>query len=358
MTKPEFTFVDRYRTLAPGATREVVEARQKAHAKLYEEGRKSWQKIHTLCGVAFGLEREDPQVTSWLAKNIKEIDEQFVLDLDKAESAKIASLVLEDMITRGVIGVAFAVLTTSYCGRREPGDDGRILAIAKDALEQNGRARQIISDGQSIWASAPGDLKSDIDAMVVALDGPHIRVVAEGILREIKSAQDKLAESATAAFQAVRTENIGLAQELDMLWWNMGNWSDLLEKHRDQLSSDELAISSAIELGGFVPSPPGPYGAYGILRHSLGAQSNAKTTLKKTITAIVGDVAKLNPDVTVGAMPLLPVSAAIMHVAANGATKWSALKQVIGNALTVEVSYFELAVQSYRERVLINQGGF
>ncbi|MBE0614119.1 MAG: hypothetical protein IH604_10675 [Burkholderiales bacterium] len=357
MTKPEFKFIERYRTLAPGAGREVIEARHKAHTKLYDDAKQSMQKVHTLCGIAFGLQRDTPLITDWFEKGVKELDGQFMIGLDKAEAARIASLILEDMVTQGIASVALAVLSVSYCGRREPGDDGLVLTVAKDALERNGRARQIISAGKTISPSAPEDLKTQLDTAAATFNGANVRAVAEGILGEIKATQEELAESATAAFQAVRSDNVGLAEELDMLWWNMANWSDLLEKRRDQLSPAASAFCAAIELGAFVQSPPGPYGVYGILRHALGEQFSTKTTLKKAITTIADDAAKLRLNVTTGAMPLLPVSAAISHVAANGASKWPVLKQIIGDALTVEVSYFELAVQSYRERVLISNGG-
>src|SRR5688572_27430704 len=109
MPKKEFKFLDAYRTLVPTASREVIDARQKAHDKLFGLV-KTMDKVYDLCRVAFGLPYDKLTIAEWFEKTVKATDVQFSLDMDKAEAARVAALVLRDLIWRGTVHYPLAIL--------------------------------------------------------------------------------------------------------------------------------------------------------------------------------------------------------------------------------------------------------
>lgn len=144
-----------------------------------------------------------------------------------------------------------------------------------------------------------------------------------------------------------------------MLWWYIGDWSELLDKPRTALPEPAIALVSAIELGDLVRSIPGPYGAYGLIRRALGTAADTKTTLKASIEAIDAmSLLRLAQPLPDGARALFPVQAAI-NFAAERSTKelGKALKSLLGAIPAMDVSHYELAVQAFRERLLIGYGG-
>lgn len=353
MTTTEYNFIERYRTLMPAASREVVDARQKAHATLAKDFFSNMNQIYALLALAFQQEKQGPLIANF-EQTVHEFDEQFILRIDRAESARIATLLLENAIFDNKPIVATAILATSFCGRRVPAEDGNLLEQAQELVERVGSVRRVVEQGGSVVIKSPGDLNASLDAMVSSLNGQTVRAVVEALLGEIKKTQQALASSATTA---IRAANAGLAQEVDMLWWNMGDWSDILKRSRRQLSPAVAGLVAGYELGQFVKTPPGPYGAYGILRHTLADKFDQKTSLKKAVTELKADATALTRSLPETARSLFPVTAAIAQFAKNGKDAWDNLAADLGDVVGVEITYFELAVQAYREAILIGYGG-
>ena len=168
-----------------------------------------------------------------------------------------------------------------------------------------------------------------------------------------------LAESVEASLSSARGDVVRLAEEVDMLWWHLGDWYELLKKPRSSASAETKMLASGIELGAFVRQLPGPHGAYGLLRRISGAQSDCKTTLRGAVGSLSGDDArKLFKDVPSSSKSLFPVHAAIQSTAEHGSAGWeSNFVKAVPDVADVEMSYFDLGIQAYRETVLINYGG-
>jgi hypothetical protein len=352
----EFKFIEAYRTMVPAASREIIDARQKGHDKLYPLFAQSMERVYEACRLAFQLPQDSTAVVEWFQKTINEFDVQFTIEIDKAEAGRIASLLLRDLVSRGSPQAAFAILVCSCCGRRTPVDD-ELLVTARNAVANAARERRIVLPERKIVAAPTRDLKAELDALS-ALNPNSARAAFDAVIAETNNVIAKTAASAAEAHQSLRNDVVRLAEEVDMLWWHLGDWSETLDQPRGDLPKEAVGIVSGAELGDFVRQLPGPYGAYGILRRTLGKTSDLKAKLKDAVSSLGDDVKKLAHALPRSAFSVFPVHAAMRLAADNAQSGWTAaFDQVAGDVKDFDLNYFELAVQTFRERVLIKYGG-
>jgi hypothetical protein len=356
MAAASFNFIERYRTLAPAVAREIVDVRHKVHTKLMAET-STMSRAYALVSVAFQLNRSGGEITSWFEKAEHDEDEQFFLNIDKAEAARLASLLLEEHLSGNTPRIATAVLTGSYGGRRLPTPDTAVLSKAKAILEATGKLRQVANQATKVSFTKAADLTTALTNMEQTFNGANGRAVIESVLVELGKVVESLRLSTENVFKSSKSATATLSEEVDMLWWNMGGWSELKKRPLNKLSGPSLAIVAGYELGSFVSEPPGPYGAYGILRHVLGEAYETPTNLKKAAGELGKDAAALITDTAAKTNPLFPVTTALVHAATHGNSNWNELAGSIGDVLDVNISLFELAVQAYRERALFSYGG-
>ncbi len=358
MAKKEFKFLEAYRSVAPAATREVVAARQNAHGKLYSLI-KTMDKVYDLCRIAFNLSFDTQDVAQWFEKTVKEPDIHFSLEIDKAEAARIATLLLRDLVSRSGVECAIASLVVSYCGKREPAGGGDLLGEARDAINAFANERRIVLADKKIAMAPAKDINTEFDAVQNSFQGPTVRAALDALSADLRDGITKVASAADDAAASVKGDAMRLAEELDLLWWYIGDWSELLDRPRTALGGPGIAVASAVELGDLVRSFPGPYGAYGLLRRALGDVADAKTSLKSSVEGIdAKGLLRLVKPLPASARELFPVQAAVNLAAEQGTKNWrDPLEGLLGAIPVTEVSYYELAVQAFRERVLIGYGG-
>jgi len=356
MATIEFKFIEAYRTLSPAATREIIDARQNGHDKLYSLLTKSMERLYEACRLAFQLPQNSTAVAEWFQKTINEFDPQFTIEIDKAEAGRIASLLLRDLMSRGSPQAAFAILVCSFCGRRAP-VDGQLLVTARDAVAKAGRERRIVLPERKIVASAMRDFNAELDALNT-FNQSSTRAAFDAVIAETNNVIARTAASATDAHQSLRNDVVRLAEEVDMLWWHVGDWSEMLDQSRADIPKEAVGIVSGVELGDFVRQLPGPYGAYGILRRTLGKTSDRKAKLKDAVSSLGDDVKKVAFALPRSAFSVFPVHAAMRLAGDNAQSGWTAaFDQVAGDVKDFDLNYFEVAVQTFRERVLIKYGG-
>ncbi|WP_175771189.1 GTPase-associated system all-helical protein GASH [Burkholderia ambifaria] len=358
MGKKEFKFLEEYRSAAPSETREVVEARRSAHESLFALV-KQMDKVYDLCRIAFALPFDKETVSEWFEKTVKAADIHFSLAIDKAEGARIATLVLRDLAWRAGVPCSLASLVASYCGKREPAGGGDLLSEARDAISASASERRIVLADKKIAMPAAKDLKAELDAAQTNFQGSTVRAALDAVSADLRDGTTKVANAANDAAIALRSDVTRLTEEVDMLWWYIGDWSELIDRPRTALVGPSIALVSAAELGDLVRSMPGPYGAYGLLRRALGKLASKKTSLKSAIEGIEVEVlSRLRKPLPEGARTLFPVHAAINLAVERGTAHWSeALEGLLGTIPAGEVTLYELAVHTFRERLLIGYGG-
>lgn len=356
MTAAEFKFFEAYRRLAPAASRETVDIRIQDHGKLYPLLDEETARVYDACRLAFQLPATSAGVLEWFEKTIKELDPQFSIEHDGAEAARIAALLLRNLISSGDTAAALAVLVCSCSGLRLP-IDSELLTEANHALASAASARKIAQDVKKISAPRAKDLKAALDALQ-ANWGPEVtRTAIDASVGDLRNGINEVASTANAAYRSLRADVVHLAEETDMLWWHIGDWSELLSRARTKLSKNSTGLVSGIELGSLVRLIPGPYGAYGILRRALGTSADEKVKLSDILVSLGADVGLLASDLPDTALPVFPIHAALSLAKRDNVNWQSAFGKTVAGLKEIELTNFDLAVQVLRERILIVHGG-
>jgi hypothetical protein len=356
----KFDFIQSYRDLDQNASRDLIEARQKAHEQL-DTSIKNMEQVYDLCRLAFLLEPNPATVTEWFEQPIRGLDPHFLVSKDKAEAGRIASLLLRDRITRGGSHVPLAVLSASFCGRRHSADGDALTKEANEAFSTAARNYRMFAAAKPVPAPKFKAITAELDSVAAQnpLQGGVARTAMEAAAQACENAVITLSESVETSLASARGDVVRLAEEVDMLWWHIGDWHELLGKSRSGASAETKMLASGIELGAFVRQLPGPYGAYGILRRISGSDADGNTTLRGAIKSLSEDDArKLSKSIPSSSKSLFPIHSEIQSIAERSAAGWeSEVGKVAPDVVDVGISFFDLGIQAYRERALINYGG-
>lgn len=355
----DFDFIQSYRDLDGSSTREIVDARHNSFQKLSQTLSKKSQ-IYDLCWLAYQIE-PFPRC-DWFESAVREFDPHFILTKDKVDAGRMAALLLRQKMTPGESRLALAILTASFCGRRHSADGDALTKQANTVFHEAARQQQI-SNGVKLLAAAPKlkAITTELEAINTpnAVAGTAVKTVFEATMVSAEAAMKVVFDNFKVSLSSARSDVSRLAEEVDMLWWCIGDWHELLDKPRTETAPGLGMVVSGIELGAMVRELPGPYGAHGILRRLSGTSANTKSSLVAELKSLSQeDARKLLVDVLVEPKPLFPIHAAVQSIAQFGSTTWEVeLSKVLPNIATAEMSPFELGIQAFRERALLGNGG-
>ena len=354
----ELDFIKSYRDLDGSASREVVDARHKSFQKLLAAIDKM-EQIYDLCRLAYQI--EPFYARSWFEDAVREFDPHFVASKDKVDAGRIAALLLRQKMTSWGSYSPLAILTTSYCGRRHSADEDVLTRQANDAFLAAVHNHRVSSGGKLGPAPKLKAIATEVDAVNThnPLPGSIAKAAIDAAMASTDAAISALSESVRVPMDSARGDIVRLAEEVDMLWWCIGDWHELLDRPRTETAAGLTMVVSGIELGAMVRKLPGPYGAHGILRRISGAEVDGKSSLKAAIKSLSRDDArKLSKDIPEASKPLFPIHAAIEFVAQFGPAAWEAeFAKVVSDIAAERTSHFELGIQSFRERALLGYGG-
>jgi GTPase-associated system helical domain len=354
----EFDFIQSYRNLDGSASRDIVDARHKGFDKL-SPSITNMAQIYDLCRLAYQI--EPVTAVAWFEEPIREFDPHFVASKDKIDAGRMATLLLRQRITVTGSYAPLAILSTSYCGRRHSVDDDVLTLQATDAFLAAVRNHRVSEGAKLGPAPKLQAITKEIDAVNNAnpLPGTVAKAVIDAAMASAEAAVKALSDSVRGPVDSARGDIVRLAEEVDMLWWYIGDWHELLDKPRTETTAGLTMVVSGIELGAMVRQLPGPYGAHGILRRISGQEGNSESSLKAAIKSLSQDDAhKLSKDIPQASKPLFPIHAAIQFVARFGSVAWEAeFAKVVPGIAAVKMAPFELGIQAFRERALLGHGG-
>jgi hypothetical protein len=353
----EFDFIQVYRDLDGGATREIVEARHKSFQKLSTAFDKM-EQAYDLCRLAFQIEPFPAR--PWFEDAVREFDPHFIVGNDKVDAGRIAALLLRQRIMSSGSYAPLAILTASYCGRRRSVDGDVLTTQANDVFIAAVRHPKV-SSGAKLW-SAPKlkAITAEVDAVngQNPLQGSIAKAAFDAIAASTGAAINTLSDGIRAPMESARGDIVRLAEEVDMLWWCIGDWHELLDKPRTETAAGLKMVVSGIELGTMVRQLPGPYGAHGVLRRISGAEADGSSSLKAAIMSLSReDAHKLSKDIPEASRPLFPVHTAVQFVAQHGSAWEAEFAKTVPNIAAAKMSPFELGIQAFRERALLGYGG-
>jgi hypothetical protein len=349
MSTKTFNFVEAYRAIDSGATREIVTAREEAF-KIIRPQTDSIGAIHDLCRLAFHLPYAPESYLPWFATPISDADHHFVIAQDSADAGRMATVILRDHVLSGSSPAALSVLATSFAGRRSAFDKGELVEEARDLISESAKRRGLDTSPEKLSYPTTGSYAEELVALDQGVTPENVKELIDTV-REDETAALSLID---AAYRMLRSDTVRLAEEVDMLWFHIGDWSNTLDVPRSSIPIKLLPTVAGIDLGGMVRDLPGPYGAYGIIRKTLGKNSDDFVTIPESFANLeISQISKLACE---SAPEIFPVHAAL-KLAARGGDWLTALKATCPDVGELKLSQAELATQAYRERVSLVYAG-
>ncbi|EJB02275.1 hypothetical protein Rleg9DRAFT_7303 [Rhizobium leguminosarum bv. trifolii WSM597] len=352
----EINFIADYRSLQPMADEGRIQARQASFNEIEADVRQNHARAVVLVRLAFKLPHPNAaEGDEWFSTFMTNHSPTFSLAHDQEEAAIMATLVLRDRIISGSAKSSLLALAGGFAGRRETVDKGRLIAAAKTGLAQ--AVRRI---GQPTGVGSLGQQNNpDLTKAIAVFDEK-----AEGATKALVDAQtaayllklNNAIKDANSVIGRLSAVNSRLMDEINMLWWHIGGHSVLADMPLEQLSPASRAFVVAADVAEIIGSPPGPYGAYGIIRKALGPEADKEIKLVDALKALKASaVADTVPNLIEADQALVPV-----HYAAATALLGSSLvsatqfKKSTGLSIDTKLSLYELALQVFHERLLIN----
>lgn len=348
----EFDFVEEYLKLQPLADRETTIARNAAYTLASADADEDAGRIIDLAHFAYDLppgQDNDPE--EWFLEVFRKEDRAFSLKRGGEEAARIATLVLSERLSRPDADTAVLVHAAAFAGKRRTVDANALSLQAKKTLQSLVRKRgsAIVKPTVNyVQTTVPETIKkygvADTDVSdVQVFDAVHKDYIAQA---------RHIVMTTNAAISKIWDEKTRLAEEVDLLWWHLGQHSFLLDMPLEEIPAAARPIVIGADLAAMVSVLPGPYGIYGIARRALGVDAEKPLKLSDAIKAVKpgynGLISK-----SIGDQAIAPVHAALEDVLfENTPVVATQFKKRTGIAFDIKLSAYELAIQVYHEALL------
>lgn len=351
-----FDFADAFRELLPTAERSLVEARVATLTKLSAEARKSVEKIVGLTHIAYNIPLVDgDEAGEWLQATIREKEAGFSLSRDREDARIMSAIILDSILQAGNYQrVATLLLAATFADQRHAPGEGKLEHSARDIFLESARNRGLKFSTRVSKSRWPETSKATA-SIATNLDAATVKTAIDAVVAEAKAAEARAIEKFNSALDQLTTENVRLAEEVDLLWWHLGGWSYILKRPLDSIDATSLPFVIGSDVAEMVNDLPGPHGALGIIRKTLGTSADERQTIEATLKAVEPDDRAL---LLVGTRDS-DVIASLNHGLAlldNESTADSFAKTFQKRtALTsdTELTRFEIAAQAYFERLFI-----
>jgi hypothetical protein len=308
-----FNFADSYRAahLAPGP--EILRLRQQPFAVL----RDTFDLKRALDLTRLFFDLPVPDGTDWFRSAFAETDDSFSMLDNKREVAVLAACLLEAAIEDGHVMAAVATLATAAAGNRRPLVRPELLEHASQAL----------------------------------------------LAQEISNRRTELANlTGQEALPSLTKEAANLREEVDILWWFVGGWSQALQCPFGDLNPSLVPVIAGLDLAYLTRGPKGPAAAPAILQRLLTAGRKrrvGKVTIQGAVDALSPDLfERLQLREELKRVPdICPVLTAFSRAHEIGASPvWhNPFRTASRLEPTSAFQPLALAMQAYRETLLLKQ---
>ncbi len=321
------------------------------------------REVLDLVRLAFALGKVDSDLNQLMAP-YREVDSTFVVDLRQNAVSVLAGCVLATLMdTRHSTGsaAALAILSASACFDRKPAHHSQLTQLAQryvedaPALVQVKGAKPIVTYGPVKVGDSLSALAPDADAAKVA---NAVRLALPIVAESIK-ATTTLGADVGKQFASQNHQLAYQQQQIDMLWWLLGEWCDALSAPYPNLATSAACLIAPHELASLTTSETGPRAVQAMIHKTLLITKNgAKDTL--TLVDAVNSCPRTwreqvaKSPFTGIAREICPVSLAVSDSLATDANDtWvPVFEKSSGLKKQKKFSAMDLALQTYREKLL------
>jgi hypothetical protein len=333
-----------------------------------DELQKRWQGIDAfakgssgadlpkLARLFYGLAPRDATFEERFRAPFKAADDAFAMEGNAAELRVLAGATLVRHFDFGggwAAGAALGLAVPACVGLRLPPVGGMVELAAAELSRRSALLRR--GTGRPLPRL---DVGQALQTVKTALQGNQVPNAAEpltGVLQQFAKAVGQLAEWAEQAEEEQRLRK----EESDVLWWLAGAHSRDLGLPLSDLKSPSGCLVVAKELADLTGALPGPYAAEAFLDNALRL---AHPDLKAPVS-VADAVAACPPEWRAAlaasdgleeVLDLCPAHTAVRKcVESDGKKTWqTAFQAAAGFKATVKLKPLDLALQTYRERLL------
>lgn len=349
------SFADWYRAASLEPRADELEKRWQGIDAFAEDS--SASDLAELARLFHGLPQRDAKFAEAFRTPFKEADGAFAMEGNALELRVLAGAAIVRHIEYGdgwAAAAALGLAVPACLGLRPPPVGGIVEFAAADLTRQSGLLRK-----KAAKPVPKFELAADLQAVKSHLQNNQVPSLADPLTSAIKQLAGAVGDLAAWAKQAQEEQRLR-QEESDVLWWLAGGHSRDLGVPLGELKSPSGCLVAAKELADVTGLLPGPYAAASFLHNALRA---AHPDLKASV-AVADAVAACEPDwrKTFAAadgldavLDLCPVHVAVRKcVEAEGKKTWHApFQSLTGFKATEKVTPLDLAVQAYRERLLV-----
>jgi len=350
----EFDFVEEYRQLQPASDRDTINARKTAFDTAKADAMKASGRVVDLAHFAFRLpSRPDHDADTWFLGVMRKDDTTFSLQRDAEEAARIATLVLKDRLASGFYGTTVAVYAAAFAGKRPTVDDNGLSIAARKALHDIVRKRGTNTSPSKITMAKVAGVGAILKSYATENSETTESEVFEAITADYTSQIKQVMASANAAIENLWAEKKRLDEEVDLLWWHLGQESFLLDRPLASIPEAARPIVIGADLAAMVNSLPGPYGVYAVAKKALGPLADRQIKLSEAIKTVDSSFQNLIED-RVEDYAIAPIHGALTEVLLDSTSVVGAqFKRKTGLSFDGKLTGYELALQTYHEALLL-----
>ncbi|WP_334513269.1 GTPase-associated system all-helical protein GASH [Bradyrhizobium sp. AZCC 1693] len=247
-----------------------------------------------------------------------------------------------------------AVTAASFDGARTPALPMDLVNLAEQAIGSLSTSRRVRPDVSNLEVSLR-DVAYEPDFAGVQPGDPQTwKPLFAGMNAAVNGSLSAAAAGVNASVEKMGAYMRVVDEELQMLWWLLGERSLDLDLPFDKVESAVQPLVFALELAERTVSSPGPVAISALLARS-GLKSRGKLTVVSAVNAVPADWAAT----TVGRLTASPVTTPIhfaldKRVEAGGPGAWEAHWSALsGLAADASLSPLRLAELFYREHLLL-----
>lgn len=322
-------------------------------------------QIEDLVRLAFGMKpRADCALMTQLIKACQDSDPSFPQFDNDRQLMLIGGMVLDrcmsDVSTDGIgVFCALAVATASVAAKRELKLPVNLPALSLAALGKAtlaGRSRPDLSKAANGIANTPTPNSPKIEAV----DAASVQAAFTELTGSVKTYTTKITRQFSAALSATDRYLRQQDDEMQMLWWLIGERSWQLDCNLSEVSDGIRPLLIAEELAGMTRILPGPLSIQSLFARARVVTTD-ETPLTQQIAAVTADseqLRKIVPETSVSSL-LYPLHFGIERQMENGpGDQWvTAWRNKTGLSDGLALRPIDFATQAYRERVLFNAIG-
>jgi hypothetical protein len=354
-----YNFADSYRIAGLNPRPEILGLRQEPFNRLLSEAKAA--NIIELVRMQFGRPPSTEGLTEF-SSAFHAADASFSVHENEREVAVLASCLLDALVAKGTPMAVLAILTMSAGGLRKPLVRGDLVSVAERRLTQlaiDARTQPAVEVGN---IKNPTKSKTAAEAAALESSGDWAKTAElfSKISDEGYAAVKALADQVSSVVRPLAQRNADLREEVDMLWWLFGGWSNCFDLPFSEFNPGSVAVLAGIDLSDLSRTLIGPAAAPALLQKSLllaKKSKAAKTSLASVVDGLGRDmIPKLEISASVGtARDLTPVFTAFHNSQQIGpGAEWhAAFMRTTGLEASVEFSLLDLAKQTYWERMLL-----